>query len=161
MIMPHLHPRLRTRFLRWRDVLTTDRSIREIIAFGDSKKEKEEERIQRALQIACADEFVRKLDKGLDTLLGEHGKGLSEGQMQRIAIARAIFSEHPILILDEATSALDESTAVKLLENLRQMTDKTVLMVTHRMDQKEFFDKEIVFSKDGIFQSNIGEKEGF
>lgn len=136
-------------------------TIREIIAFGDSKKEKEEERIQRALQIACADEFVRKLDKGLDTLLGEHGKGLSEGQMQRIAIARAIFSEHPILILDEATSALDESTAVKLLENLRQMTDKTVLMVTHRMDQKEFFDKEIVFSKDGIFQSNIGEKEGF
>ena len=97
----------------------------------------------------------------MDTLLGEHGKGLSEGQMQRIAIARAIFSEHPILILDEATSALDESTAVKLLENLRQMTDKTVLMVTHRMDQKEFFDKEIVFSKDGIFQSNIGEKEGF
>ena len=56
---------------------------------------------------------------------------------------------------------MDESTAVKLLENLRQMTDKTVLMVTHRMDQKEFFDKEIVFSKDGIFQSNIGEKEGF
>jgi len=93
---------------------------------------------------------VQNLEKGLDTTLGEHGQGLSEGQMQRIAIARAVFSEHPILMLDEATSALDEATARKLLENLRRMTDKTVLMVTHRADQTEFFDRELSFSKDGI-----------
>ena len=72
--------------------------------------------------------------------------------MQRIAIARAIFSEHPILMLDEATSALDELTARQLLENLRRMTDRTVIMVTHRTDQIEFFDKELSFSKDGIRQ---------
>lgn len=83
-------------------------------------------------------------------MLGEHGAGLSEGQMQRIAIARAIFSEHPILLLDEATSALDEATAVHLLGNLRRMTDKTVILVTHRMYQAGFFDAELAFSKDGI-----------
>lgn len=134
-------------------------TIREIIAFGDPQKERDERGIYHALQIACAEEFVKKLDKGLDTLLGEHGQGLSEGQMQRIAIARAIFSGHPILILDEATSALDEITAGKLLENLRQMTNKTVLMVTHRLEQTEFFDKEIVFSKEEIYQVDIMGKE--
>ena len=122
-------------------------SIREIIAFGDPCKAKDEEGIYRALQIACAEKFVRKLEKGIDTLLGEHGQGLSEGQMQRIAIARAVFSEHPILILDEVTSALDETTAGKLLENLHQMTNRTVLMVTHQMDQIKFFDKEFAFFK--------------
>ena len=72
--------------------------------------------------------------------------------MQRSAIARAVFSEHPILMLDEATSALDETTARQWLENLRRITDKTVLMVTHRADQTEFFDRELSFSKDGIRQ---------
>ena len=83
-------------------------------------------------------------------MLGERGAGLSEGQMQRIAIARAVYSNHPILLLDEATSALDEATALRLLNNLRKMTDKTVILVTHRMNQAEFFDAELAFSKDGI-----------
>ena len=83
-------------------------------------------------------------------MLGEHGAGLSEGQMQRIAIAWAVYSGHPILLLDEATSALDEATALHLLGNLRRMTDKTVILVTHRMNQADFFDKELCFSKDGI-----------
>ena len=84
-------------------------------------------------------------------MLGERGAGLSEGQMQRIAIARAVYSNHPILLLDEATSALDEATALRLLNNLRKMTDKTVILVTHRMNQAGFFDAELAFSKDGIF----------
>lgn len=125
-------------------------TIRDIVSFGDPCKAQEDAGIIRALRIACAEDFVQKLEKGLDTTLGEHGQGLSEGQMQRIAIARAVFSEHPILMLDEATSALDEATARQLLENLRRMTDKTVLMVTHRADQTEFFDRELSFSKDGI-----------
>ena len=70
--------------------------------------------------------------------------------MQRIAIARAIFSGHPILMLDEATSALDEVTAERLLDNLRNMTDKTVILVTHRIDQAASFDRELSFSADGI-----------
>lgn len=125
-------------------------TIRDIVSFGDPCKAQEDAGILRALRIACAEDFVQKLEKGLDTMLGEHGQGLSEGQMQRIAIARAVFSEHPILMLDEATSALDEATARQLLENLRRMTDKTVLMVTHRADQTGFFDAELAFSKDGI-----------
>ena len=129
-------------------------TIRDIVSFGDPCKAQEDAGILRALRIACAEDFVQKLEKGLDTVLGERGAGLSEGQMQRIAIARAVFSEHPILMLDEATSALDEATAQQLLENLRRMTDKTVLMVTHRADQTEFFDRELSFSKDGIRQKN-------
>ena len=125
-------------------------TIRDIVSFGDPCKAQDDAGILRALRIACAEDFVQKLEKGLDTMLGEHGQGLSEGQMQRIAIARAVFSEHPILMLDEATSALDEATAQQLLENLRRMTDKTVLMVTHRTDQTGFFDAELAFSKDGI-----------
>ena len=129
-------------------------TIRDIVSFGDPRKAQDDAGILRALRIACAEDFVQKLEKGLDTTLGEHGQGLSEGQMQRIAIARAVFSEHPILMLDEATSALDEATARQLLENLRRMTDKTVLMVTHRADQTEFFDRELSFSKDGIRQKS-------
>ena len=129
-------------------------TIRDIISFGDTCKAQDDVGILRALRIACAEDFVQKLEKGLDTTLGEHGQGLSEGQMQRIAIARAVFSEHPILMLDEATSALDEATAQQLLENLRRMTDKTVLMVTHRTDQTDFFDRELSFSKDGIRQKS-------
>ena len=129
-------------------------TIRDIVSFGDPRKAQDDADILRALRIAYAEDFVQKLEKGLDTTLGEHGQGLSEGQMQRIAIARAVFSEHPILMLDEATSALDEATARQLLENLRRMTDKTVLMVTHRADQAEFFDRELSFSMDGIRQKS-------
>ncbi len=124
-------------------------TIREIIAFGDQNLMKQEERMKRALQIACADAFVSELEQGLDTLLGERGTGLSEGQMQRIAIARAIFSDHPILLLDEATSSLDEATEARLLANLRAMTDKTVLIVTHRPAVLSITDKTIDFCTEG------------
>ena len=70
-------------------------TIREIIAFGDPEAMDQEERMKRALKISCADEFVEELDNGIDTLLGERGCGLSEGQMQRIAIARALFPNVP------------------------------------------------------------------
>lgn len=122
-------------------------TIREIIAFGDPKAMQREEDLHRALEIACADEFVRGLKQGIDTLLGERGTGISEGQMQRIAIARAIFSEHPILLLDEATSSLDEEVEARLLANLRAMTDKTVVIVTHRTAVLSICDKNIDFGK--------------
>lgn len=125
-------------------------ALRDIIAFGDQERAKDDAAIHQALTIACAEEFVTALENGLDTVLGERGLGLSEGQMQRIAIARAVFSQNPILILDEATSALDEATARRLLGNLRSMTDKTVIFVTHWIDQTAAFDRELAFSADGI-----------
>ena len=124
-------------------------TIREIVAFGSQEKMRREDGLMYALQIACADDFVNELEDGLDTVLGERGSGLSEGQMQRLAIARAVFSEHPILMLDEATSALDEGTEQKLLANLRAMTDKTVLIVTHRPEALRICDKQVVVTEDG------------
>lgn len=124
-------------------------TIRQIVAFGDTEAMQDEEKIWRALQVADADDFVRKMPKGVDTLLGERGTGLSEGQMQRIAIARAIFSDHPILMLDESTSALDEQTEKNVLQNLRNMTEKTVIIVTHRKAVLSICDTEIRFSANG------------
>lgn len=99
--------------------------------------------IWKALRISCAEEFVRALPDGLQTRLGERGLGLSEGQMQRLAIARALLSQAPILLLDEATSALDEETEYRLLENLRALKDRTCLFVTHRMAASRVCTKEI------------------
>lgn len=107
-------------------------TIREMVTFSDHRQSMHDEEIWRALSIACADEFVRKLEHGIDTVLGERGAGLSEGQMQRLAIARAVFSRCPVMILDECSSALDERTEEQLLRNLRSMTDRTVIIITHR-----------------------------
>ena len=120
-------------------------TVREIVSFADKSGSSDDERINKALKIACADEFISELENGIDTVLGERGTGLSEGQMQRIAIARAIFSGSPILVLDEATSALDDQTEKKLLENLRALTDKTVIIVTHRAAALEICDRKIDF----------------
>ena len=120
-------------------------TVREIVSFADKSGSSDDERINKALKIACADEFISELENGIDTVLGERGTGLSEGQMQRIAIARAIFSGSPVLVLDEATSALDDQTEKKLLENLRALTDKTVIIVTHRAAALEICDRKIDF----------------
>ena len=85
-----------------------------------------------ALEVACAAPFVRELEEQLDTVIGERGAGLSEGQVQRLAIARAVLSGAQVLLLDEATSALDEETEATVLQHLQNMHDKTCLIVTHR-----------------------------
>lgn len=116
-------------------------TIREVIAFSDPDRMRDDKAIWKALSIACADDFVRKMRHGIDTVLGERGAGLSEGQMQRLAIARAVFSRCPVLILDECSSALDEATEKQLLLNLRSMTDRTVIIITHRPAALEICDK--------------------
>ena len=123
-------------------------TIRQIVAFGDPDAMAQDARLAEALDIACASGFVAALEDGLDTRLGERGCGLSEGQMQRIAIARAVFSGRPVLILDESTSALDEDTERQLLANLRRMTDKTVLIITHRPAALEICDRQITMAAE-------------
>lgn len=118
-------------------------SIRDILSFGDSEVMADEARLHQALKISCADEFICQMEQGLDTILGERGAGLSEGQMQRIAIARALLADRPILLLDEATSSLDEATEARLLVNLRSMTDNTVIIVTHRAAALDICDRQI------------------
>lgn len=120
-------------------------TVRETVTFSDPDWMAQDEKIRKALQIACADTFVKELPNGLDTVLGERGSGLSEGQMQRLSVARAILSERPVLLLDEATSALDAATEAQLLKNLRAMTDRTVLIVTHREAALDICDKRIHF----------------
>lgn len=124
-------------------------TIRDIVSFAEERNE-DEQRIDQALWIACAEGFINELPDGIDTMLGERGTGLSEGQMQRIAIARALYSDAPILLLDEATSALDAATEKKLLFNLKNLTDKTVIIVTHRTAALDICDRVLEFSEDGI-----------
>lgn len=119
--------------------------IRNVVAFTDGSAANDDDAVWNALRVACAEEFVRTLPLGLDTVLGERGSGLSEGQMQRIAIARAVFSGRPVLLLDEATSALDAPTEKQLLANLRAMTDKTVIIITHRAETAAVCDREVTF----------------
>lgn len=105
-------------------------TVRENVLFGEEKTEKE---IEAALSCACALDFVEKLPQGVDTVIGEKGVGLSEGQAQRIAIARAILRGKDILLLDEAASALDEATEKALVQNIKAYyKEKTVIWITHR-----------------------------
>ena len=97
--------------------------------------------IDWAVRAACIDDVVA--DIGLDAVLGERGVGLSEGQAQRVGIARALLSKAPILLLDEATSALDEETEARLLQNLSAMRNKTCIIVTHRRAALSICDYEL------------------
>ena len=101
-------------------------------------------RLQDALYLSCSDEFVDELADGVNTVLNERGSGLSEGQMQRLAIARAIYSQRPILLLDEATSALDEETWKKMLGRITREKNRTIIMVTHSNDALGFFNRQII-----------------
>lgn len=115
-------------------------TIRENIAFINSDASDEE--IWRAARFACAD-FIAELPKGLDTVIGEKGLGLSEGQVQRVAIARAILSDAPVILLDEATSALDEMTELRLLENIKKLSDKTCILISHKKAANSVCNKEV------------------
>ena len=121
-------------------------TVRDNITFADENPV--EEKVLRAVKLAQLSEAVEKMPKGLDTVLGEKGHGLSEGQVQRIAIARALYYDAPVLLLDEATSALDIHTEEKLLFNLKQMTDKTCIVVSHRKEVMDACDKTYIL-QDG------------
>ncbi len=129
-------------------------SIRENLTFinGDVT----EEEIREAIRIACADEFINALPDGLDTVIGERGIGLSEGQLQRLAIARSLLSRSPILLLDEATSALDEETEKRFLTNLRELENRTCIIVSHKKAALEICNKHLQIIEGKIV---LNEKE--
>lgn len=121
-------------------------TIRENISFAN--KHITEEEIIKACKVAQIWEFIERLDDGLETYIGENGLGLSEGQAQRISIARAIAYGAPILLLDESTSALDSKTEEDLLTALKSMTDKTVIIVSHKKAAFDFCDKVVCVNKE-------------
>lgn len=117
-------------------------TIRENIQMGNLSAGEEE--IYEALRLASGYDFVMSLPKGIDTVIGERGHGLSEGQAQRIAIARAFVRKAPFLILDEATSALDEATELAVIQGLQQLSPKpTCLIITHRKTILQYCDREL------------------
>ena len=117
------------------------------------------EQVEQAVYASGMDLFLATLPDGLDTVLGENGSGLSEGQAQRLAIARGVLVGAPILLLDEATSALDVKTEAIVLERLRELPNKTCIAVTHRQAAAALADWQIIVSKKGITCKPIVVKE--
>ena len=111
-------------------------SVRENVAFA--APDADDDQVKRACEAACAWGFVEELPQGLDTMIGEHGQGLSQGQLQRLAIARAVCSGAPIMVLDEVTSALDDATEAAVLANIAALPGKTVFVAAHRAKAREF-----------------------
>ena len=118
-------------------------TVRDNIAYG--RPEATNEDIMEAARLAFADEFISKMPKGYDTIVGERGLTLSGGQRQRIGIARAIIRNSPILILDEPTAALDtESEKIVMAALERLMKGRTVITIAHRLSTIRDADKIIV-----------------
>ena len=123
-------------------------TLRENIAFV--APDATDEDIYAAAKIACAYDFISELPEGLDTVISERGGGLSEGQVQRVAIARAILTKAPIILLDEATSALDEATELQLLHNLRELRNKTCILISHKKAALSICDKTVTIEDKKI-----------
>ena len=128
-------------------------TVKENITFLNESASEEE--IINAAKTACAYDFIMDLPDKMETKIGENGFGISEGQAQRIAVARAVLSGAPILLLDEATSALDEKTEALLLSNLSRLTDKTVLIVTHRRAALDICPKHLILKDGEITYGNL------
>lgn len=126
-------------------------TVRENIRMGNLNATEEE--MNEALKLAAAYDFVQELPKGIDTVIGERGHGLSEGQAQRIAIARAFVKKAPFLILDEATSSLDEATEQEVIRGLQRLTPRpTCLVITHRKSILKYCNREIKIANKTIIE---------
>lgn len=140
-----LNPLMRTNFVYVPQGNTLmSGTIRENLKMG--KENATEEEMNKALKKSCAD-FVLNLPDGLDTVCSEQGGGLSEGQAQRIAIARSLLRDKSIMIFDEATSALDPETEKQLLKNILAHHDKTVIFITHRPAVVEYCNQVLTIEK--------------
>lgn len=140
-----LSPRLRCNFVYVPQGNTLmSGTIRDNLRLG--KLDASDEEMEEALMKSCAD-FVMRLPDGLDTVCSEAGGGLSEGQAQRIAIARALLRDRAVMLFDEATSALDPETERQLLHNILAAHDKTVIFVTHRPAVVDYCDQTLRIDK--------------
>jgi len=127
------------------------RSLSENIAYG--RPDATTEQITQAAKNAHADEFIRTLTDGYETLVGERGVKLSGGQRQRVAIARAMIKDAPILVLDEATSALDSESEILIQDALwKLMEGKTAIVIAHRLSTIQKMDRIVVMDKGTIVE---------
>lgn len=116
-------------------------TIKDNITFINPKATDDE--IAKAIEISCAKQFIDELPLGIETVIGEKGMGLSEGQVQRLAIARSLLANAPVLLLDEATSALDEQTEKQFLTNLKTLDNITCIIVSHKKAALDICNKSI------------------
>lgn len=124
-----------------------------------AKPDGTEEEIFKAATIARCHEFILTLDKGYETIVGEQGLKLSSGQRQRIAIARALLKEAPVVILDEATSALDAFTEAEVQKDLQEfLKGRTTIIITHKLKTLLNADHILVFDKGKIIEQGTHEK---
>tara|TARA_A100000164_G_scaffold381491_1_gene433374 strand:+ start:2556 stop:4283 length:1728 start_codon:yes stop_codon:yes gene_type:complete len=125
-------------------VYLLDDSIKNNITLGEDIKDIDVGRLQKSLQIACLEDFIRSSKHGLDTLVGENGIKLSGGQKQRIGIARGFYKNSDIIILDEATNAIDLATVEKIYKNISDYSkNKTILITSHHDYFNNFFNNKI------------------
>ena len=133
------------------DISMFHRTIMENIRFGNDDASEEE--VIHASKSACCHDFIMRLDKGYDTMVGERGAKLSGGQKQRISIARAILKDSPIIILDEATSALDSVTEKKIKNSIKHLSmGRTTLIIAHRLSTLREVDRILVFENGAIIE---------
>ncbi|WP_194437735.1 lipid A ABC transporter ATP-binding protein/permease MsbA [Vibrio fluminensis] len=146
-------PNLRSHFaLVSQNVHLFNDTIANNIAYAATEKYSREQ-IEHAARLAHAMTFIEKMDKGLDTVIGENGASLSGGQRQRIAIARALLRDAPVLILDEATSALDTESEKAIQAALDELQkDKTVLVIAHRLSTIEKADQILVVDEGEVIE---------
>ena len=128
-------------------------TIEDNIAFFDDNPDRL--LVEEAADCACILDYIYTLPDGLDTVIGENGAGLSEGQIQRIAVARAIYANAPIILLDEATSALDDDTEAMILSNIKELSGKTCVMITHRKAAFAIANKSFVLDNKKFTESAI------
>jgi subfamily B ATP-binding cassette protein MsbA len=139
------------------ETLLFNESVRYNIVYG--RKDASEEDLISAAKAANAYQFISRMPKGFDTVIGERGMRLSGGERQRLAIARAILKNPPILVLDEATSSLDaesEKLVQEAIENL--MVNRTVIMIAHRLSTVKKADRIIVLDKGRIVEEGSHER---
>ena len=135
------------------DIFLFHGTVRENIAYGAPGASEAE--LIEAARVAEADEFIRGLPEGYDTIVGERGQKLSGGQWQRISIARAILKDPPVLVLDEATSAVDNETEAAIQRSLARVSrGRTTIIVAHRLSTVRHADR--IYTLDGGAISEVG-----
>ena len=140
----------------FQDVVLFNTSIMDNIRIG--KRGASDEEVLRAARLAQCDEFVSKMPKGYQTIIGENGETLSGGERQRISIARALLKDAPIILLDEATASLDVENETKIQAGISELVrDKTVLIIAHRMRTVVNADNIIVLKNGQVVESGSAE----
>jgi ABC-type bacteriocin/lantibiotic exporter with double-glycine peptidase domain len=138
-------------------IFLTDQSILMNIAFGVDEKEIDIEAVIRAAKQSNIHEFILSLERGYQTIIGERGVRLSGGQGQRLGIARALYSNPPVIVFDEATSALDTQTEAVVMDAIDHLDNKTVIIAAHRLSTLKRCDAVYEVKNGRLIYLGLGE----